>query len=544
MTTIIVFFSLSLFFSILITPFIRKLGNFIGALDYPDSRKAHNGVIPRCGGIVIYLSFFLPFISLFFYKNNLLNLLYWNIKVLGFLFCSSLIFLIGLWDDIKRLSASYKLIAQIIIAFIAWWSGFRIEKIVLPYFDIINLSFLGLPITIFWFLMFINAINLIDGLDGLATGISLFTTIVLAIISLMRNNYLEVLIFITFAGGLLGFLRYNFSPASIFLGDSGSYFIGFVLAALGLATSQKSSMTIAILIPIVALGLPMIDLILSGFRRFIFGSKILKPDNDHIHHKLIQLGYSTRKAVFILYGIAILFGSLSLLMVNQKDERIGFILVIISIISILLIRKLGYIEYFSKKRLINWFADISDETGIRRDRRCFLNQQVSISKSKNIYQFWGRLIQVGKTLNLDWISLQLNPEHFGNFDLPRFVWEDNKSQIRKFDISGVNNFIKIELSIANHKRHYGTICIIRTIDSYNEDRYLLRRIEHLHRNIIDTLDYLAKESFFNQEVLRDRRQKSLLIKNSIFDVLEHKEWVGIERRKFSRSENIISRNTI
>ena len=165
------------------------------------------------------------------------------------------------------------------------------------------LGWLSLPLTVFWFLLVLNALNLIDGLDGLASGITLFVALTLLIVWDSPSNLIVAMALAALAGASLGFLRYNFHPASIFLGDSGSYFLGYNLAALSILGSLKSEAAVAILIPIVALGVPVIDALWSPVRRFILGQRIFTPDRDHIHHRLLKLGYTHRRAVLLLYAI-------------------------------------------------------------------------------------------------------------------------------------------------------------------------------------------------------------------------------------------------
>ncbi|MGA1866914.1 MAG: MraY family glycosyltransferase [bacterium] len=506
MSMVVPFFLISAVISVLITPYVKKVGHKIGALDFPEARKIHNGVIPRCGGIVIYLGFFLPFLFSFISQNGIFKSFQLNKKIVGFAVGGSLIMLVGLLDDIKGLKAYTKFIAQIFIAIFVYWCGFRIDKIIFPYFGIIEFSNLSLPISTLWFLMVINAINLIDGLDGLAVGVSLFASIVLAIISVIRHEYLGFLIFSSFSGTLVGFLPYNFNPASIFLGDSGSYFIGFVLAALGLGTSQKSSMTVAILTPIIALGLPLMDMIWATIRRFIFGNKIFAPDKEHLHHKLIQLGFSTRAAVLLLYAVTIVFGALSLIIVNTTDVRLGLVLstiTIVSMIMIVMIRKLGYTKYFPHKKMRDWVAGISDEAGISRDRRHFLSQQVAILESENIHQFWSRLISIGEKIDLSAISLSLNSKCFCCHFLPKLEWKKNDfSDRRIIKKNGNNNYIYVEFSIISNEKYYGVLRFKKNFKSNGNGQNVLKRIESLRPNIAITLERLAKESFSDSKVLR------------------------------------------
>ena len=185
---------------------------------------------------------------------------------------------------------------------ISYAGGIQIGVVYLPGVGELALGWLSLPLTVFWFLLILNALNLIDGLDGLAAGITLFVALTLLIVWSSPSNLIVALALAALAGASLGFLRYNFHPASIFLGDSGSYFLGYNLAALSILGSLKSEAAVAILIPIIALGVPVIDALWSPVRRFILGQRIFTPDRDHIHHRLLKLGYTHRRAVLMLYA--------------------------------------------------------------------------------------------------------------------------------------------------------------------------------------------------------------------------------------------------
>jgi UDP-GlcNAc:undecaprenyl-phosphate GlcNAc-1-phosphate transferase len=534
MTTIFGFFLLSLSVAILMTPFVAKVGRRLGALDYPDERKIHDEAIPRSGGLAIYLSFYMPFLSLLFIQTYVTDLVVWNSLSLGFWGCSSLILLVGFWDDICGLSAPRKFVMQIGVAVIAWWCGFRIDAVFLPFFGSLELSVFNLPLTVLWFVAIMNAINLIDGLDGLATGTALFASIILAIISLLRNNYLAALVFASFSGALLGFLRYNFNPASVFLGDSGSYFIGFALAALGIGTSQKSSVTVAILIPIVALGLPIMDMVLATVRRFVLGLEIFSSDKEHIHHKLLQLGYSQRRAALLFFGITILLGVVALMMENLRDDKVGLILGALAILSILGIRKLGYLEYFTADKVLGWFADVTDEAGITRDRRTFLNKQMAIHGSANIYQFWCRTIYAAEKINLDAVSLELHTDCFNGCTLPNFEW-DNGNGTEDIE-NGSDRLLTVELPLVSNGKCYGTLCLQKVIKAGNDDRLLLRRIEHLRRTITSALERLSEDSVANPEVLEDRRSSCHMSDSELSRLADTVIWDESDRRSFWKED--------
>jgi UDP-GlcNAc:undecaprenyl-phosphate GlcNAc-1-phosphate transferase len=208
-----------------------------------------------------------------------------------------------------------------------WWAGFRIVS--LPIFGYgVHSPLLSLMLTAFWIVAVTNALNLIDGLDGLAAGIAFFVTVSVFVVSLIQGNHFVGILAITLAGALLGFLRFNFAPATIFLGDSGSLFLGFVLATLAIHTSQKSSTLLAIVVPFVALGLPLLDTSLTVMRRFLSGRPLFVADRDHIHHRLLQNRLTLRVAVLGLYALAALFSLGSLLIIQSTGSLIALVAVL------------------------------------------------------------------------------------------------------------------------------------------------------------------------------------------------------------------------
>ena len=198
--------------------------------------------------------------------------------------------------------------------------------------------------TIFWIVLITNAFNLIDGLDGLAAGSALFSTIVVFVIALLRGDFFVSMCSAALAGCILAFLRYNFHPATIFLGDSGSLFIGFVLGALGLASSQKSPTMIAVGIPVIACGFPVLDTGLSVIRRFMNGKPLFTADREHIHHKLLALGFSQRKVVTLLYGVSALFAGISLLLLNNGGRSLILALAVVGTMVWIALQRVGYLE--------------------------------------------------------------------------------------------------------------------------------------------------------------------------------------------------------
>ncbi|MDP2104512.1 MAG: MraY family glycosyltransferase, partial [Desulfobulbaceae bacterium] len=285
---------LSFIFALVVTPRVAALAERFDLLDKPSARKVHNIAIPRIGGIAIFLAFSLSLFTALFFENFKTQLLDNNEII--YLFAGGILsLLLGLYDDIKQLGPKVKFAVQTGIAIFAFLGGIKIRLIGLPLLGPVYFGWLELPVTILWMLLVINAINLIDGLDGLAAGVSFFICIVLLAVAISHELLLVAIALACLSGSLLGFLVFNFNPASIFMGDSGSYFIGYMLASLSIAGSIKSHTAVTFLIPIIAMGVPLLDTVWATTRRFIFGQELFQPDKDHFHHRLMRKGFSHKR---------------------------------------------------------------------------------------------------------------------------------------------------------------------------------------------------------------------------------------------------------
>lgn len=387
LSTLAAFLS-TLFWAFMLTPLAAKAGNRFGAVDKPSARKVHSGAIPRTGGLAIIASFFLGHTLLkttgtflgHFTPDWKLGAIFWG----GAFFAAG----IGITDDFKRLPSSVKLLMQILAATIAFLGGLRVETFGLLqmswHFSLIT-SYL---LTVFWFVLFMNAINLIDGLDGLAAGVAVFSAVVMAVLMIIAGNAKGGLAFAAIAGGTLGFLRYNFNPAKIFMGDGGSYFLGYSLAFFSIAYGAKSQVGLSLLIPLIALGLPIFDVIISAVRRFITGNKIFKADKGHIHHRLLAMGLTTKRAVLILYGVSSVLALSTLVLVNVRSEQSGIVFLVLGIGAVIFVRKLGYFEYLAFDKIFGWLHDIRDVSGLTHDRRAFLGVEINIRESKSLNEMW------------------------------------------------------------------------------------------------------------------------------------------------------------
>jgi UDP-GlcNAc:undecaprenyl-phosphate GlcNAc-1-phosphate transferase len=360
----LILFLIASVFSFLLTPLLRSFAIKVGAIDIPGGRKIHDQPTPRLGGLSIFISFNLILliasqIGFFHFPPHFLR----EIKFVWLLVASAIVLGLGAVDDFRRMPPSVKFLFQIVAGLIVALTINKIEMINLP-FGTIHLGILSIPVTVFWVVAITNAINLLDGLDGLAAGTSFIVCAAMFGISLIQQNIGITLFSVILAGSILGFLKYNFHPASIFLGDSGAYFLGFMLSILSLQGSLKGTTAIAILIPIIALGLPIIDTILAMFRRllkslhimevdpeknvvkffYLDGWSMFKADRGHIHHRLLQVGFTQKKAVMLLYGVSLVLGGLALSSVYFKNINYALLLTAIGVASYIGISKLGYSE--------------------------------------------------------------------------------------------------------------------------------------------------------------------------------------------------------
>jgi UDP-GlcNAc:undecaprenyl-phosphate GlcNAc-1-phosphate transferase len=266
-------------------------------------------------------------------------------KLVTILVPAAFVFLLGVYDDIRGVGPYVKFSVQAVAACLLFFGGLRIVNIPVLFGSHTLPWYFGLPITVLWVLAITNAFNLIDGLDGLAAGSALFSTLVAFVVALLNGSSLVTLMTIALAGAILGFLRYNFNPATIFLGDSGSLFIGFLLSALALLGAQKSPTIVAVAIPVVSFGLPILETTLSVIRRLISGRPVFTADREHIHHKLLQHGLTHRQVVILLYGVSAVFALLSLFLLWPTGSSLGLVLAVLGIGVWVGVQHLGYLEF-------------------------------------------------------------------------------------------------------------------------------------------------------------------------------------------------------
>ena len=328
-------------FCFLITFYIKKIAIHIGAMDIPNKRKVHTKPMPRLGGLGIFLTF------LFGYMLFGVQSIQMNAILIG----AFIIVLVGVIDDIRPLGATTKFLGQLIAASIVlFYGGIILDKITIANFHL-NFGIIAYPLTILFIVACINIINLIDGLDGLSTGTCSIFYFTIGIIAFMKARFggLDVSLAFIMLGASLGFLIHNFHPASIFSGDSGSMFQGFMIATISLLGFKTITMT-SFFIPILLLGIPILDTVFAIIRRTLKKEPIYKPDKEHLHHQLLKLGLSHRNTVLAIYAMNILFAFASIIYA-LNDKKLGIIIyIIIFILIIFIITKTNIIA--DKKRRV------------------------------------------------------------------------------------------------------------------------------------------------------------------------------------------------
>ncbi len=501
--------------SLLITPWMIKLATKYNVVDLPRKRKVHNKPIPRLGGVGIFLAFASITTLICFFRPAILQLFFEEQKYLLIILGGLLAFGIGLFDDFKRMRARHKLFFQVIAAMLAYAGGIRIESIGIPDYYVLDLGGFAPFVSMFWIILVINAINLIDGLDGLAAGISFVASCFLSYISFIGGYSYVALIMAILSGSIFGFLRYNFKPASIFMGDGGSYFLGYMLAIFSVLSLGDSQSTFTILFPMLILSLPIVDVAMATVRRFIHGQPIFSPDKQHFHHMLLERGFSHLNAVLILYGVTILISITALLLMKIHDENSLAILVISGLIAIIGITKLGYFRHYDKSAFIPWICSILDEAGLSRERRSFFHAQIQINKSSTLPEMWHA---VEKALQmLEFVNFAV---YLCNDDGLRLNRQENKGHDRR-KVPALSSTVTLrkappdwywinpELELDEHNRclfrlemdmndedgiKLGTLLMIKDQRLIPLNHYTLKRIEHLRRSIIKTLGKIQKES--------------------------------------------------
>ena len=409
MTTCLGAAALAFIAAVLGTVVVRRLALRLGVVDRPDGyRKIHQREMPRLGGVAIYAAFALPLVALWCFPTTGLAPLIRRhaVELLGLLAGSAVALTAGIVDDARGLSPRWKLLAQAVAASIVIAAGLSLDAISNPFGGTIRLGLLGYPITLLWLVGCMNAVNLLDGLDGLAAGACLFVSITLFLVSMMFGQTLCMVLMACLSGAILGFLCFNFHPASIFLGDSGSMLLGLLVGALSLLGTCRARVAGAQLIPVIALGLPLLDTTLAILRRWSRKLPVSAADRQHVHHVLLSMGLSHRRAVLILYLACVSLGGAAMLVTVERAE-----------VTLLVLGSLGIAVFASARllgapRLVDLWGRVSEE--LARSHRAS-EARVAVARAiarmraaSSTDALWQEFCEVPRGLDLDFATLRLH----------------------------------------------------------------------------------------------------------------------------------------
>ena len=395
--------------AIIITPIIIKFARRIKAVDRPGVRTVHTRAVPRIGGVTIFLSAMILIVMVLF-LNNSIGQAFRNMRLqLISLFCSAtFIFMVGLVDDLRGLPAKFKFLAELFAAALLCFMTVRISSIQITEQWTLQLGLLSYPLTILWIVGITNAVNLSDGLDGLAAGISAIACGVIVVFAVYSGNVIMAVIMLALLGSLCGFLFFNFNPAKIFMGDCGSLFLGFTIASSSVLCSMKSSALVGLALPALALGIPIFDTLFSMLRRFLDRRRIFAPDRRHFHHRLIDMGIKQRHVVVAIYLMTLLFAGLGMFMMITHDKHSIVIFACIIILMLLLFNVVGSVRL---RETISGLQKKYEIANMRKQEQIkFEDAQLHFRNAHTFDQWWTAACKAAERLDFAWLSLKSEGE--------------------------------------------------------------------------------------------------------------------------------------
>ncbi len=404
MRTYLVVYLGTTFLALVITPVVIWLAHRIGAVDLPDARRVHSGPIPRIGGFSLLLPTLCIVLPVLFHANAIgeaFRLARSHILVL--LGAATFIFAVGLYDDLRGLRARTKLAAQLLAAAAVCTFGARITSLNIADSLSLRLGLLSWPITLLWIAGITNAVNLIDGLDGLAAGISAVACGTIAVLAVYGHDPVMAVLMLALLGSLSGFLFYNFNPARIFMGDGGSLFVGFTIAASSVLCANKSHTLVGLGLPFLALGIPIFDTMFSMLRRFLERRSIFSPDRSHFHHKLLDLGLRQRHVVLIAYLVTVACVGFGMFMMVARDVMGVLIFACIVLLLLLVFRAVGTVRL--RATLAGLKQKYTATREVKQELRAFEEVQLRVRRARTTEEFWRSMCEAASGMNFLWLSL-------------------------------------------------------------------------------------------------------------------------------------------
>lgn len=404
MTTYVVVFLIALLGALFGTPIVAHWARKLGLVDAPGARKVHREPIPRVGGVALVLPFLGATVPVLLLDNGVGDeLRAIGLQVIGFFGAGVAVFAMGLMDDVRGLRARTKFLVQAAAATAVFAAGVRIETLSLFELGVVELGWMSYPLTMLWIVGVTNAVNLIDGLDGLAAGTSAITCALLAFFAVFQGDVVMAVLMLGMLGALSGFLYFNFNPARIFMGDCGSQFLGFALATAGAMTANKFSTAVALGLPVLALGLPIFDTLLSMMRRFLGRRSLFGPDRGHIHHRLLERGLSHRGTVLVLYAINLAAALVGLTMIVQRDARTMIVFAGAMVLLLAVFRWSGVFRVRESVRKLS--RNRREAVASREENRRFETALMCVQEADSFDDWWDALSEAGESLGLSWMQL-------------------------------------------------------------------------------------------------------------------------------------------
>ena len=395
--------------AVLVTPLVIFIARCLKVADHPSVRTVHKKPVPRIGGVPIFISMMSLVVPVLF-LSNVIGDRFRDIlpQVIVLLSAAAVISLVGLVDDIKGLRARFKLLAQLAAAIVICAAGIRINSVRIADWLILDFGWFSWPLTIFWIVGVTNAVNIIDGLDGLAAGISAITCGVIAVLAVHFGQPVMAVLMLAILGSLTGFLFFNFNPARIFMGDSGSMFLGFVLASSSVMCAAKSEALVGLALPVVALGIPIFDTLFSMLRRFLERRSMFAPDRSHFHHRLLDLGLSQRHVVIVMYIATLLFAGLGMFMIATRHINTIVVFACILLLLVLVFRIVGSV------RLRETIAGLREKYAITRQMneevRSFESLQLLFRRVQTLEQWWQALCLAADKMDFARLTLPVSSD--------------------------------------------------------------------------------------------------------------------------------------
>ena len=407
------------YLAVIATPLVIWLARRIGAVDRPGIRSIHTQPTPRIGGVAIYLSSVCVILSLLF-LNNTAGRAFRDVQlqVITLLGSASAIFLIGLIDDLRGLPARVKFVAELLGAGALCLAGVRISNIGFGEGYALSLGWLSYPVTLLWIVGITNAVNISDGLDGLAAGVAAIACGVIATFAVYgstihvgearNNDIMMALLALALLGSLTGFLFFNFNPAKVFMGDCGSLFLGFTIAAGSVMCVSKSAALVGLALPALALGIPIFDTLFSMLRRFLERRSLFAPDRSHFHHRLLEMGLNQRRAVTTIYLATVAAAGLGLFMMISSDAGALVVFVVVLGLIVLLFRVVG--AFGLHDTLAHLQSKYTSSRHEREDRKVFENLQLQFRQVRDPGQWWQTVCEAARQMEFAWVSLKTTQE--------------------------------------------------------------------------------------------------------------------------------------